>query len=490
MNPTDRRTALKTLGAAALSAALPARAAVSKAKTPLVGIQLGLKDLMDRGIGTALDEMKELGAVNALFPFINTHVHSYAGFPKDGFVGGNFAKPDPKYYKDSFLPPEKLRAPEAGDVDYLQTIIDGGAERGMKTFAWICEVNRLPPAPEFAEVWEVGLDGEITLGHPAGFCHRNPRFRAWQLGLIEDYCRNYDIAGVMWGSERQGPISNALGAYHWGNRSDPFKVTCFCDHCLEEGRQRGLDPDAVKEAYTDFARFVASGRAGEKPNDGYFVEFMRHLFERPELVAWNKLWHDGYFGLMADSHAKVKSVNPSLLFGWHVWQNSTFHPFHQADIDYRALSKINDFFKPAIYQHVAGKRMQEYIESTSQNWLGDFPPAEAAGIALRMLGYEEGPYDQLAERGFSIDYVTREVKRILHALEGTDTKLWPGIDVDVRWPGAKLAKPEEIRASIRAALVAGAHGVVHSRIHTEMKPESLKAAGDGVRDFLATTWEP
>ena len=43
-------------------------------------------------------------------------------------------------------------------------------------------------------------------------CARNPSTRNFWLGLVEDYLRSYDVDGLMWGSERQGPLGNALVA--------------------------------------------------------------------------------------------------------------------------------------------------------------------------------------------------------------------------------------------------------------------------------------
>ena len=52
-----------------------------------------------------------------------------------------------------------------------------------------------------------------------------------RLGLMEDYTRSYNVDGFMWSSERQGGLTNALGARHGGATTDPGKSTCFCEFC-------------------------------------------------------------------------------------------------------------------------------------------------------------------------------------------------------------------------------------------------------------------
>jgi hypothetical protein len=83
------------------------------------------------------------------------------------------------------------------------------------------------------------------------------------------------------------------------------------------------------------------------------------------------------------------------------------------------------------------------------------------------------------------DYVARETKRALEGVKG-ETKIYPGIDIDV--PTAmtdKRTKPDDVRASVRAAFGAGADGVVLSREYVEMWNANLTAAGDTLREIFA-----
>ena len=207
------------------------------------------------------DVQQRTGA-NAFFPFIYSHIEERAGVHRPGFRGGNYAIPHMQYYKDTILTYEDMRGPEFGDKDLLALAIAAGKPRGIKTFAWIIEDNRRPDIPRWAQLYEVDFHGRRTDRHPAGPCNNNPYYRGYLLGLVEDYARSYDIDGVMWGSERQPGLFNALGAYHNGAKADPGQATCFCEFCLKKGRDQGIDAERARAGFGEIEKFVRAGRAG------------------------------------------------------------------------------------------------------------------------------------------------------------------------------------------------------------------------------------
>jgi hypothetical protein len=60
------------------------------------------------------------------------------------------------------------------------------------------------------EVAEVDLQGRKT----GTLCLCHPHVRAFWTGLATDLCRSYDIDGILFFNERNGPLLNALGAIH------------------------------------------------------------------------------------------------------------------------------------------------------------------------------------------------------------------------------------------------------------------------------------
>ena len=116
-------------------------------------------------------------------------------------------------------------------------------------------------------LYEVDLHGRTTDGHPGGPCINNPSFRNLLAGEIEDHVRSYDVDGLQRGSERPGPLSNALGAWHHGSTSDPGRVSCFCDYCVAKAKKQGIDTDRVRQGSLALEPYVRNGR-GEPARAG------------------------------------------------------------------------------------------------------------------------------------------------------------------------------------------------------------------------------
>ena len=490
----ERREFLKsatTLGVAAalsratkLSAATAAEAAPAK-PAPTIGIQMNVSTLAAADFEKSLDDMKARAGVNALFPFIYSHVNRTTGLPARNFRGGNFAIPHMEYYKNTSLTYEDMRAPELGNMDILARTIPAAKQRGIKTFAWVLEDNETVPFPAWQPLYEVDFHNRPTDRHPSGPCCNNPNYIGYLLGLMEDYARSYDIDGVMWSSERQGGLFNALGAYNNGQGSDPGKATCFCQFCLARAKKAGLDAEHARAGFGEIEKFVRAGRARNpvRPRDGYFVEFFRILLNYPELLAWEKMWIDSRADVMAAIYQKVKSVKPSLQVGWHIWHALSFSPFHRAEMDYTPMAKYSDYIKPVLYANCAGDRMRSFVDSVSANVFGDVPRPAMLDVYYDMLDYQEAEYDEVRAKGFSSDYVKRETRRCLDDA-GPAVQVWPGIDVDVPVPaGASKRTPVGVKNDVLASFAGGATGVILSRIYSEMDPVNLAGSGDALREL-------
>lgn len=490
--PMTRREALKTATAIGVTAALSPLAALADAtmpapgarKTATISIPTSPAPFARLDVGKILDDMQQRAGVNAVLPFMYTHGAVRAGLPADGFRGGNYAIPHMEYYKDAGLTYEDMRGTEFGDVDVFARLIPAAHKRDIKVFGWIIEDNRCPAIPHWEPLYEVDFHGRRAEGHPGGPCYNNPRYRAWLLGLVEDYARSYDIDGIMWGSERQGALFNALGAYHGGAKTDPGRVTCFCEFCVAKAKTLGIDADRARRGFGELETFVRNGRAGQRPRDGYFVAFWRLLLKYPELLAWDNLWVTSRHEMQRDLYRKVKSIKPSLIVGWHLWQNQSFSPFHRAEEDYAEMTGWSDFIRPALYSNSAGERIRSFVDSTCANVFGDVPHGETLEFLYRALDYQEAPYDKVTATGFSPDYVLRETRRTLEGVAGSSTQVWPGVDIDVPVStGASHCTPESVKQEVLAVFKAGAQGVMLSRNYVEMKPENLDGAGAALREL-------
>ena len=230
--------------------------------------------------------------------------------------------------------------------------------------------------------------------------------------------------------------------------------------------------------------FVRDNRNGQRPRDGYFTTFWRLLLKYPEVLAWENLWVTSRHELQAAIYAKVKSVNPALPIGWHVWQNVTFSPFQRAEENYADLVGYSDFLRPAVYNNVAGGRFVTFVRDARQSVFGDLPDELTLEVLYRQLNYNEAPFDKLAATGFSADYVERETRRAVESVAGHPVQIWPGVDIDVPVSADEShCTPESVAQAVKAAFKGGAQGIILSRNYTEMKPENLSGAGNALREL-------
>ena len=100
------------------------------------------------------------------------------------------------------------------------------------------------------------------------------------------------------------------------------------------------------------------------------------------------------------------------------------------------------------------------------------------------MGFDERGYDQIPFTGLSPDYVYRETRRALAGVAGTNTLIWPGIDIDIPTEsGHSKCTPQSVKAAVQAAFHGGAPGVLLSRKYSEMRLANLSGAGDAIREL-------
>src|SRR5579859_482515 len=462
----------------------------STKSSAVIAMPIGVAPLAQRELDPIFEDMRTRAGVNALFTFIYTHEPHRAGMVREGsrpdnFHGGNYAQPHMQFYKDTPLTLADMTAPEFGGVDVLERIIPVAKKHGIRVFPFILEDNQLPAAvrQNWEKLYEVDHHGRRTTGHPGGPCFNNPGYRNFTLGLVEDYARSYGIGGVMWGSERQSGFLNTLGVSQ-SSGMDPGKTTCFCEFCQKKGRDQGIDVERARQGFDAVEAFVRESRAGQRPRDGYFTTFWRLLLKYPEVLAWENLWVTSRHELQAAIYRKVKSVNPDLQVGWHVWQNVTFSPFQRAEENLSDLAGCSDFLRPAVYNNVAGGRFVIFVKDARQSVFGDLSPEMTLEVLCQQLNYDEAPFDKLAATGFSAGYVERETRRSVEAVAGHPVQIWPGVDIDVPVSaGEAHCTPESVTQAVKAAFKGGAQGIILSRNYTEMKPENLSGAGNALREL-------
>jgi hypothetical protein len=490
----NRRNFVQASAVSALAAA-----AAPPASSKMIGIQVGAVSFVDEGVEKVLDTFQQEAAVNTLFVATFTYGRGIAGrqvpgqpLPDHGkqaydngsgpgtFQGGAYTRPHLEYFKDTVL--KDFRAPDFGDYDVLEAVLPSARKRGMKTICWFEDVWGGPDkVPHVAEAQERRFNGQ----NAGTLCFNNPNYKNWLLGMVEDYARSYEIDGIMWGSERQGAFADAIGAAHGGVPQNPTNVTCFCEHCERKARDRGISVERARAGFTALCNFVAAAGQGKRPVDGYYVQLWRLMLRYPEILAWEMLWTDSLRETYAAMHGRVKQIKPSIGVGWHIWHNNSFSPIYRAEQDLSELSKYSDFLKMVMYHNCGGERMASYIRRVNSTVFRDVPAQELLDFHYRVLDYkQEKPLAQLAESGFSSDYVYREAKRAHDALAGSKTQLWPGIDIDIPTGRASSkSTPQSTKDAVLAAFKAGSDGVLLSRKYSEIRLPNLRGAGDAIREL-------
>ncbi|HEY2952324.1 MAG TPA: hypothetical protein VGK40_07070 [Verrucomicrobiae bacterium] len=487
-----RRDFVKTSAVVlAATAAVPLSAAGAEAPAArkMIGLQVGAVSFVDEGVEPVLDILEQKGAVNTIFLTTFTYGRGLGGrqipgqpFPDHGkqesdaktFYGGNYATPHEEFYRNTVL--KQTRAPDHGDLDIVAAVLPAARKRGLKLFCSIEDVFRAD-VPGVKEVAEVDLQGRRT----STLCLLHPEVRAFWTGLAADLGTSYDIDGILFFNERNGPLLNALGASHAQSIASS-RVTCFCEHHQKAARETGLSFKRAREGYTKLDLFVQAALKDQRPSDGYFVEFWRLLVEYPEIIAWDRLFDEGKHQILAEVNAAVKSVRANLQVGFHIEHVNSFNPIFRATRRYDELAKRADFLKVVVYNNCGGERYANFIRNVGSTVFRDVPKDELLRFNNHLLNYDqEAGLEALATAGLSPDYVARETKRALDGVQGK-CRILPGIDIDIpTGRNSRKATPDDTYAATKAALVAGAHGVIFSRKYSEMRLANLEAAGKAVR---------
>jgi hypothetical protein len=158
---------------------------------------------------------------------------------------------------------------------------------------------------------------------------------------------------------------------------------------------------------------VQAALAGQRPSDGYFVEFWRLLVEYPEILAWDRFFDEGKHQVLAEVNATVKAVRADLQVGFHIEHVNSFNPIFRATRRYDDLAKKADFLKVVAYNNCGGERYANFIRNVGSTVFRDVPRDELLRLNNHLLNYgSEAGLGELATAGLA-DYVAR--KRSAHS---------------------------------------------------------------------------
>ncbi len=486
---SDRAGALSPSQAKATTAAQTSASGSAKPEKAMIAIQIGARSFVDEGVDKCLDTLQEKAMVNVLMPTVFTYGRGLAGrqipglpLPDHGaqeydqIHGGSYTKVHPEYYKGSVI--QDIRAPELGEFDILADVTPKARKRGMKVYCLFEEAYNPALMPNFEKIAEVDVYGRI--GHST--CFNNPYARTFLVSMVQDWFANNDLDGMMWESERQGPLNTAL---HADFSSAPNRyICCFCPHCLRKGTGHGINVERAREGFIALDRWANQPQSESRKQDGSFITFWRLLLEYPEIVAWQDLWFHSQEEVYGLIYGTVKEVNPKAQVGWHIMHLVAMSPFYRADQNYARLAHFSDFIKPSPYNNCAGPRMVQYVKNVQSTIFRDFTLDEVLDMQYRLLHLQGEPkLSELPTAGLSADYVGSETARAIADVKGA-VPIYPGIDIDIPTKmDEKRTQPSDVKAAVLAAFHAGAPGVVLSRKYAEMRLANLAGAGEALREL-------
>src|SRR5215211_6437590 len=229
-------------------------------------------DLRDEGTGTVLDNVGNRAGVEGLTMAVAYHdardIFPHNPVRKVRYVEGGavFFPPDIARYEGMRLQPRVSELVRTGDP--LGELCEAAGERGMSVNAWAVFLHndRLGfTRPECATQNAFG-DRYLT-----DLCPSNPEVRLYVRTLAADIAR-YGVSTILSESlhfhglehgyhhERYFEELGSIGLYLLG--------LCFCDHCLEAARRRGVEAEMVYGSVRDeLERRFADGSGSEDPEE-------------------------------------------------------------------------------------------------------------------------------------------------------------------------------------------------------------------------------
>ena len=456
----------------------------SKPPAPFVGIQMGPHTILDEGIEHTLDLIQETSGVNAVMPYSHGYNGAFIkplrdradhGVPLTDNAHRKFplvwVKTHDEFYKNTSLRHQTVDETfEHAKHDLFAELVEPCRKRGIKIYARVLEAGSRSIA-NFEKVVTRDINGKPT----GTACWNHPEYIGFWSDTMEDLFRSYDLDGIQWGAERQGPLMNVISPW---NDNPP---TCFCEHCRAWAKANGIDAERARKGYEELYRFVQGGN--KHAADGVFAGFLRVLIRYPEILSWEYQYRLAREELCAAMFQRVKSIKPAAQVGWHVDQQpSSWDIVYRAEMSYEEMAPHSDFIKFIAYHNVLAPRIHDwYLARFQRTILGELSLEESLNVYYDVFGYDKNVEPKLGEllhKGFSSDYVFRETKHSVASANGK-TKIYTGIGFDV--PGSPPDDPETVYEATRKAFEAGANGIVISREYEEMRVENLKAVGRAVR---------
>jgi len=497
----NRRSVIKSLALASVAPAVLANnRPVGSQNDLLIGVQIAPQNILDEGLNRVLDNLQETAQVNALFLLSHGYYGAKKRSPK--VLAPDHSVPvrdertrtypwtwvkhdDGAFTATALRHAENPAQAEYTGHDIFHEIKDELDRRKIALYARFYEALFLPnydeSGKEIIKNWDQVRTTDIFSQKGDRPCWNNPDYVAFMEATVRDMFQSYQLDGVQYGSESDGPLSKVLL-----KGEVPF---CFCEFCKSRNRERGIDPDRALTGFKQLYQAISkTSNSSAVKAQGLFVYVQSIIQKYPEVIAWNHAWFQSEKALHKKLYKNIKSINPRADVGWHVdHQRSTWDLYFRTAMPYAEMAETADYIKPIMYHEVMGQRMKGWvIDKWKNNLYREFREETILQEFYDTRGYDpelQPRLEELSTSGFHPQYVQRETDRCVSAT-GSNCKTYSGIGIDIPWNDQHQKQDlESITRATEMALEAGADGIVISREYGEMRIPSLKAIGRAIADL-------
>jgi len=313
---------------------------------------------LDEGVGEAINNMIEMGGVNNLLLAANTDYMSSKKWstktrnPKREYVeadGFNYNF-DLDYYKKTKIKPVKTKIPALTNKDIFREISTVAKKRELNVYALI--QHRFPEIDKYEDMLMVAINGEKI---PKVFCHNNLQVMNLYKCMIDNLDKEYQLDGfcldlvdhyALFGFESlTDELADSLGI-------DRFPIpelglTCFCETCVNEAKNEGIDVEKVKEGLLKGIKLGYIPKRIERMT--YADEMIRFLQDVPEYLVWLKFRSSKVVKLHRELYEYIKNKNKDYKVGLDIYGAREDWKYQMR---FDKIAECCDWIKPMFYSSV------------------------------------------------------------------------------------------------------------------------------------------
>jgi hypothetical protein len=229
-------------------------------------------DLHDEGLGTVLDNVQNRAGAGGLTVAASYHegrdLFPHNPLRKVRFLEGGalFFRPEERRYEGLRIQPHVSElAREAEDV-FGELVAEAG-RRGMEVHAWTVFLHNDTLGVRNPDCAPRNVFGDAYV---TDLCPANPDVRAYTRALAADVAR-LGVTSIFAESLHYHPLEHGYAHERYfielGPLSRYLLGLCFCEHCVEAARERGVDADAVVRFAREEVQRVFERAGAEAPRE-------------------------------------------------------------------------------------------------------------------------------------------------------------------------------------------------------------------------------